>query len=269
MIHPDFLDIDFRKQRNPKQSLVSTDDLTIHKHEVLLPRELIQGKNILDLGCFHGATGDWCLQNHAASYTGVEISQEFSDIARDLMTKHHPNGAWRILTQGFDQFFDADKSKFDIVFAWGVLHHTLDHVWFLNELAQRADHVVIGARTPRVMWRETSVDPDFLKKLEYDIAYTEYHNGEMSLMYGPEFGVKCVAANSSLAAVKIIMATNGFEADLTAYEHFKQYQPTSFGTFAGWDQPGFYIINFHKTPNTKLSTYEKMHYDTNTIVKFL
>lgn len=268
MIHSDFLDIDFRKQRNPKTSLVSTDDLTIHKHEVLLPCELIKGKRILDLGCFHGATGDWCLRNGAASYTGVEISQDFSDTARTLMTKHHHDGAWQILTSGFDQFFDVNKTKFDIVFAWGVLHHTLDHVWFLNELSQRADHVIIGARTPRVMWRDTTVGPDFLTKLEYDIAYTEYHNGEMSLMYQPDFGVKCVAANSSLAAVKIIMATNGFEADLTAYEHFKQYQPTSFGTFAKWDQPGFYVINFHKEPSKKLSTYEKMHYDPNTIVKF-
>jgi hypothetical protein len=268
MIHSDFLDIDFRKQRDPKKSLVSTDDLTIHKHEVLLPPELIKGKTILDLGCFHSATGDWCLRNGSASYTGVEISQEFSDIARGLMTKHHPGGNWRIHTAGFDQFFDADKTKFDIVFAWGVLHHTLNHVWFLNELSQRADHVIIGARTPRVMWRDTSVDSEFLKKLEYDIAYTEYHNGEMSLMYGPEFGVKCVAANSSLAAVKMIMATNGFETDLDAYEHFKQYQPTSFGMFAGWDQPGFYIINFHKNSDKKLSTYEKMHYDTDLIVRF-
>ena len=115
MIHADFLDIDFRKQRNPKASLVSTDALTIHKHEVLLPQELIKGKRILDLGCFQGATGDWCLRNGAASYTGVEISQDFSDTARTLMTKHHPGGNWRILTQGFDQFFDADKSKFDII----------------------------------------------------------------------------------------------------------------------------------------------------------
>ena len=268
MIHSDFLDIDFRKQRDPKKSLVSTDDLTIHKHEVLLPRELIQGKTILDLGCFQGATGDWCLKNSVASYTGVEISQDFSDTARHLMTKHHPGGNWRILTQGFDQFFDSNETKFDIIFAWGVLHHTLDHVWFLTELAKRADHVIIGARTPRVMWRDTTVDPDFLKKLEYDIAYTEYHNGEMSLMYQPDFAVKCVSANSSLAAVKMIMATNGFGADLAAYEHFKQYQPTSFGTYAAWDQPGFYVVNFHRNSANKLNTYEKMHYDPSSIVKF-
>lgn len=207
------------------------------------------------------------MRNAAASYTGVEISKDFSNIARDLMTRHHPEGPWKIITQGFDQFFTADRSRFDIIFAWGVLHHTLDHVWFLNELAQRADHVIIGARTPRVMWRHATVEEDFLRRLEYDIAYTEYHDGDMSLMYQPDFAVKCVSANSSLAAVKMIMATNGFEANLDAYEHFKQYQPTSFGMFAGWDQPGFYIINFFKTHIT-LSTYEKMHYNPDLIVRF-
>lgn len=268
MIHADFLDIDYRKKRDPRRGLVSTDALTIHKHEILLPRDIVAGKSILDLGCFHGATGDWCLRNNAAHYTGLEINRDFSEIAYTLMDRHHHAKPWEVINQGFDQFFDKDSRKFDIIFAWGVLHHTFDHTWFLKELSKRADHIIIGARTPKCLWRDMVLTDEYVKKLEYDIAYTEYFNGDMSLMYSPGFAVKCTSANSSLAAVKMIMALNGFEADLTAYEHFKKLQPNDFGMFADWDKPGFYIIDFRKTVNTELHTYEQMHYDPDLIVRF-
>lgn len=265
MIHQEFLDIDYRKNRDPRRGLPSTDELTIHKHEVLLPRERIQGRRILDLGCFMGATADWCLQNGAAGYTGVEISQEFAHTARQLLTKYHAGGNWTVVNQGYDQFFHGNQDRYDIVFAWGVLPHVLDHAWILGEMAKRADQVIVAARPPKVMWRDHEITPDYLRRLEYEIPYTEYHNGGMSLMYSPELHVSCTSANSSLAAVCLIMELHGFRADLTAYEHFKQLLPERFGMFADFDHPGYYIADFQNAGKATKHTYEQLHYDPSLI----
>jgi len=264
MIHRDFLDPDFRKNRDPKRGLPSTDSLTIRKHEILLPRSVVEGKRVLDLGSFIGATGDWCLKNGAKEYVGVEISAEFNNIAKQALTKHHPGQNWTCINQGFDQFFADNTDKFDIVFAWGVVHHTFDHVWFLRNLALRGDHVIVAARPPKVMWRgqADSISDEFLKQLEYDIPYTEYHNGEMSLMYKPGISIQCTSANSSLAAVKTIMGLEGFGADLTAHEQFKQLQPNDFGIFKDFDHPGMYVINFYRNQIKQYNTYEEFHYNT-------
>lgn len=265
MIHQEFLDIDFRKNRDPRRGLPSTDALTIRKHEVLLPAERIAGKRILDLGSFVGATGDWCLQNNAAEYVGVEISDQFATTSKDLLSRFHGDQNWKIITQGFDQFFSQDHDRYDIVFAWGVVHHVIDHVWFLREMARRADQIIIGARPPKVMWREHEVDPHYLRRLEYEIPYTEYHTGEMSLMYRPGQSVNCVSANSSMAAVCLTMELEGFTPDFTAYEYFKQLQPRDFGMFKDFDQPGFYIVDFIRTNKVTRHTYEQLHYNPSLI----
>jgi hypothetical protein len=113
------------------------------------------------------------------------------------------------------------------------------------------------------MWRvqQDSISDEFLKQLEYDIPYTEYHNGEMSLMYKPGVSIQCTSANSSLAAVKTIMGLEGFDADLTAYEEFKQIQPTNFGMFKDFDHPGQFVINFYKSSSKAYHTYEEFYYN--------
>lgn len=265
MIHQKFLDIDYRKDRDPRRGLPSTDALTIRKHEVLMPRARIQGKKVLDLGCFMGATADWCLQNGVVEYTGIEISKQFADTAIELLNEYHPGRPWTIINQGFDQFFAENYNHYDIVFAWGVVHHVLDHAWFLREMAQRGDEIIVGARPPKVMWQDHKITEQYLRRLEYEIPYTEYHNGEMSLMYRPGQSVNCTSANSSMAAICLIMELQGFQPDFTAYEYFKRLQPNDFGMFPDFDRPGFYIVDFKRTGTIRKNTYEKLHYDPSLI----
>ena len=77
MINNEFIQRDFRINRPSKFGLPVTGEINLIKHQVMLPLNAIADKHILDVGSFIGITGDWCLNNGAASYTGVEIHPEF------------------------------------------------------------------------------------------------------------------------------------------------------------------------------------------------
>lgn len=260
-IHQDFLDVDFRKDRDPAVGLPSTDSLTIFKHSRLLPKEIVEGRRILDLGSFVGATADWCLNNNCGEYVGIEISEDFYKTSIELLNKHQSGNNWKIYHQSAQEYFSQHNDRFDIIFAWGFIHHFEDHMWLMKELAKRSDHIIIMGRNPKVMWNGFAHNnPEFLRELEYNIPYTEYHHGDMTLLYKNRSSVRCTSANSSIAAVSVPMELLGFRKDLTAYEDFKKELPSFFGMW--YDRVGHYVIEFFKGYKQRFS-YEETHKNSN------
>jgi SAM-dependent methyltransferase len=259
MIKEDFLNADFRTKRPPKFGLASTNELTHYKHQRLLPRSIIENKNVLDLGSFIGQTADWCLQNNVKKYVGVEICDEFYNTSIDLMNKNHPDSNWEIIHKSIQDYFTEHNEKYDVIFAWGLVHHFYDHVSLIKEMAKRADHIIIMGRNPKVMWENFSgiQTPELLKKLEYDIAYQEFHNGEMTLLYKTMKSIRCTSSNSSIAALETTMALNGFICKLDAYEDFKRKYPNEFGMW--FDKVGNYVIEFHNSYKVNTTDYENAH----------
>ena len=257
-IHQDFLDVDFRKDRDPAVGLPSTDKLTMYKHHRLLPKNTVKDRRILDLGSFVGATADWCLNNGCKEYIGVEISTDFYKTSVELLDKHQPGNNWKIYNQSIQEYFSQHKDHYDIIFAWGIIHHFEDHMQLMKSLAQCGDHVIVMGRNPKVMWNKFDKDADkkFLHDLEYNIPYTEYHNGEMTLLYKNRSSVRCTSANSSMAAVAVPMELLGFRKDITAYEDFKKEVPDFFGMW--YERVGHYVIEFFKDKKIRFNYYD-MH----------
>jgi len=264
MINEEFLNADFRTKRPPKFGLASTNELTQYRHQRLLPKSVIEGKTILDLGSFIGQTADWCLQNNVKKYVGVEICDEFYNTSIELMNKNHSESSkWNIIHTSIQDYFSKNNDVYDIIFAWGLVHHFYDHVYLMKEMSKRANHVIVMGRNPKVMW-ESCVElqtPELLKKLEYDIAYQEFHNGEMTLLYKTMKSIRCTSSNSSLAALKTTMALNGFVYNLDAYEDFKLKYPNEFGMW--FDKVGNYVIEFYKTNRNINIDYENAHKNWN------
>ena len=251
-INQEFLDRDFRRRRPLALGIPSTDELTTTRHRLLLPKELIQGKRILDLGSFLGITADWCLNNGVASYTGVEISPEFSQSSIELLNKYHSNQPWTIINQSLEHFFAENQEQFDIIYCWGVIHNTCDHIGHMRQLAQRADHIILQDRQPKVMWREHAqeLSDEFWNKLEYDIPYQEWFSGEMTALFTDMGSVQVTASNSSIAAMRLTMEVEGFRSDLTAYEKLKQLFPQDFGLPRDPKLLGYYVIEFFRDPES-------------------
>jgi hypothetical protein len=253
MINQEFLTRDFRHNRPIHFGIPMNDAITLEKHRLLLPPELIQGKRILDIGSFIAQTGDWCLNNGAVSYTGVEINQQFHDTATELLTKYHSDQDWTLINQSLEQYLSADPTQFDIVFCWNVIFGHNDHYWLLKELGRRADHVIISSRHPKIMWNDiqSAVSDTAWKDLEYHVAYQEWQTGLMTQTFAVNGSVYCTAANSSPGAMRVIMELEGFKSDMQAYDKLKDIFPNDFGMFRESKKIGFFVIEFFRDNQIK------------------
>jgi hypothetical protein len=247
-IHKEFLDLDFRANRPPECGVPMNPNITIKKHEWLLPPEVIKDKHILDIGSFIGQTGDWCLSNGAASYLGVEISQEFAEKSRELLDKYHSTKDWAICNSGLEDFLKQNSGHYDIIFCWGVLFGHHDHVWFMRELADRGNHIIVESRHPKWMWRNEAdvIGHDFWYDLEYTIPYTEWQTGDMTMLAATNGSIRCTAANSSIAALRVLMEINGFTSNLDVYERLKLEFPDNFGMFKDPKKIGRFVVEFRR-----------------------
>jgi len=248
MLNKEFIERDFRANRPAKFGLPVTGEVNLIKHEVMLPASIITGKRILDIGSFIGQTGDWCLNNGAASYTGVEIHPEFHEIALELMTKHHPGESWQLINQGVDEYFAEAVECFDLIFCGGVIFAHVNHVWFLKELAKRSDHIILESRHPKAMWkRHADQIPDELwKELEYTMPYQEWHDGTMTNLGRIDHSVRFTAGNTSIGAVQLLMELEGYSADLHMYEQLKSQLPDAYGMFKDPGRVGRYAVEFKR-----------------------
>lgn len=240
----EFFTSDWRKNRPLKYGLTMTDKKTIDKHEYLLPPELIRGKSVLDIGSYISQTGDWCLNNGAAKYTGVEIIKEFADKGRELMQKYHAGEEWEIINSSVEDYFQQHQDRYDLIFCFGVLFSQIDHAWFIRNVCQRADRITINGRHPKVMWNEdhTEISDHLWHKLEYDIPYQEWQENVMTQTAESNASVRVTSAHTSMKAVQMLMRMNGFSSSTATYDKLKSVMPDDMGMFRDKDKPGFFVL---------------------------
>ena len=74
-------------------------------------------KYVLDVGCAAGGSFDFCKEAKSnIDYTGIDISKELIDIAKEF----YPKGLFFVY-DGHEIIFE--ENKFDLVFSIGVVHH--------------------------------------------------------------------------------------------------------------------------------------------------
>jgi ubiquinone/menaquinone biosynthesis C-methylase UbiE len=95
------------------------------------PQE-VRGKSVLDAGCGTGIFSIIFARNGAGRVTGIDISPGSLETARTLKTRFAVDNAEFRLQDMLGLPF-ADGS-FDIVWAWGTVHHTTDPFRAISEL---------------------------------------------------------------------------------------------------------------------------------------
>ncbi len=130
------------------------DDAQISRAAGSLTRLLgdtIAGRSLLDIGCGSGLHSLAALKLGAASVTAIDIDPRSVETARALLSRHAAGQAWTVDTRSI---FDLapDKEGYDIVYSWGVLHHTGD----MRRAIDRAAALVRpGGRLVIAIYRKT------------------------------------------------------------------------------------------------------------------
>lgn len=130
----------------------------------------LAGKTFLDIGCGSGLHSLAALMLGAARVTATDIDENSVATTRDVLQKYAPSGNWEAkLVSIFDASPDH-LGSFDIVYSWGVLHHTGD-MW--NAIERVCALVAPGGQFALAIYAKTPFDlPWRIEKRVYSSAPT-------------------------------------------------------------------------------------------------
>jgi ubiquinone/menaquinone biosynthesis C-methylase UbiE len=100
--------------------------------KIFYSAEDVMGKTVLDAGCGTGIFSVIFANNGAGKVTGIDISEGSLETARSLKEKFGLHNA-EFKKEDMLELPFADES-FDIVWAWGTVHHTTDPLKAIDEL---------------------------------------------------------------------------------------------------------------------------------------
>jgi 2-polyprenyl-6-hydroxyphenyl methylase/3-demethylubiquinone-9 3-methyltransferase len=94
----------------------------------------LAGKRFLDIGCGSGLHSLAALSLGAESVTAIDIDENSVATAQELLTRYAPDAKWSAKVASIFDASPATFGSFDVVYSWGVLHHTGD-MWRAIESA--------------------------------------------------------------------------------------------------------------------------------------
>jgi 2-polyprenyl-6-hydroxyphenyl methylase/3-demethylubiquinone-9 3-methyltransferase len=118
--------------------------------------EGLSGQTFLDIGCGSGLHALAALAMGAKSVLAVDIDENSVSTTRELLARHAPGTAWNVQQASVLDMSPATSGTFDVVYSWGVLHHTGD-MWTAIERA--AALVKPGGSFALAIYSATTMDP--------------------------------------------------------------------------------------------------------------
>ena len=144
--------------------------------------EGLAGKTFLDIGCGSGLHSLAALMLGAAKVVATDIDENSVGTTRDMLQKYAASQNWEAkLLSIFDATPD-NLGKFDVVYSWGVLHHT-GKMW--NAIERAAAFVAGGGQFALAIYAKTPFD------LPWKIEKRIYSSAPMrSVLYFKEISLR-------------------------------------------------------------------------------
>jgi len=183
-------------------------ELVIKKTQCLLPRKIIQGKRVLDLGAGIPYFELWCNQNNA-HYTGVEIQRDTAHKAMQLIDKK--NNFFHDSIENFVNTCDFDK--YDVIVLSSTLHLVKDYVGCLEKILRAKKTIIIEESKKDLAGASLSVRREVNQ-------YTD----------DPTQSVKVQKWHATEEFLHYYLSGAGYDVDTKAYEVACKILPDWFGT---------------------------------------
>lgn len=240
--YPEFVECDARKEREIGR--VTTETLYT-RHKASLPKEILEGKTVLDLGSCYGASGQWVLGHGCKHYTGVEIQDEMAKTSERLLSKYWTPDCFKIVQQDVRQFLKeqiTSGKKYDVLIVIGIVYAFLDTYEFLKDITSVAKEViVIDSITPWSMSTPTHSMIEISKN-------QTINSTEIDLVF------KGAGALPSQAAMITLMETLGYNCpegtifpdpltDKSVHDSYNDLMPKR---FVNQSLPIRYLLRFYK-----------------------
>ena len=241
---PEFIDEDPRVNCPTDRGLGYKVDpsFMLNRHSILLPRNIIDGKKILDLGSCNGATGAWCLSNGAKFYRGVELQKDFVESSRKWLGKYYPDDRWHIQQDSIEDFLTTTHEKYDVVHAGGILYGLADQARILGAMANISDVLVIESSHPRMFYDNNFLKPETKKSILKSGEYARFIEntpfislGRQGMLVPDEKTMFFLGTKPSMGAVKFILHNAGFRYIDEMNQRVKKSMPSLYsptGRFA-------------------------------------
>ena len=119
----------------------------------LFPNGELQGKSFLDIGCGSGLHSLAAIRMGAVEIDATDLDPNSIAAATFTLSNNAPGGNWKARVKSvFD--LDPREGQYDVVYSWGVLHHTGD-MW--RAVDKAAAMVKPGGRFAVALYRKTPV----------------------------------------------------------------------------------------------------------------
>lgn len=118
----------------------------------LVPDGELADKRFLDIGCGAGLSILAARRLGATTVHGIDLDPESVEAAREVLSRFAADGSWSVEIASVLEVRPEGLGTFDIVYSWGVLHHT-GHMW--DALAKAAAMVAGDGLLIIALYRRT------------------------------------------------------------------------------------------------------------------
>lgn len=139
----EFVEYDSRAGRGFSPITPETLD---NRHEVTLPKWVVEGSTVLDLGSCIGATGHWSLSHGCTHYTGVEVQPKLVETSRELLAKHWSSDKFEVVQSDVREFLKKEVEagkKYDVIVMIGIVYAFLDPYTFLEQVTKLCNYAIV------------------------------------------------------------------------------------------------------------------------------
>ena len=128
----------------------------------------------MDIGCGSGVHSFAALSLGAASVLAIDIDENSVSTTRSLLSDRAANSTWDTKIASIFDAFPNELGQFDVVYSWGVLHHTGD-MWRAIECATR--FVGLGGQFAIAIYSATACDKLWKAEKRFTLAPLELFSG--------------------------------------------------------------------------------------------